>query len=302
MKQNTIRDIAAFSGVGLHSGVMVHMAIKPAPANTGIVFRRLDLDTKNNEIKVDYNSVINTNLGTTIGTANNCQRLVSNFLIKFGVVKEYGIVVRTIEHLMASLWACNIDNAIIELDNKEIPIMDGSSDVFIRKIKEVGIQEQEENRRFLVVKKEVSFKDKGRYIKLMPYDGYKIDLEVDFKYGGIGRQFYSFNGNQEDFINEISMARTFCNIKDVEFMKKHNLAKGGSEDNAMIFDENKIINKNGFRVNLEPVKHKLIDCVGDMFTSGYYMKCHIQASKTGHTIDNKILHRLFSDKSNYEII
>ena len=137
---------------------------------------------------------------------------------------------------------------------------------------------------------------------MLPSDNFEIDLTIDFKYGNIGKQSYFFDGNKKNFIEQISLARTFCNVKDVNFMRKHNLAIGGSEDNAMIFDENKILNKNGFRCDLEPVKHKLLDCVGDMFTSGYYMKCKIEALKTGHTLNNQILKKLFSDKNNYEII
>ena len=302
MKQNTIKKEISFSGIGLHSGVNVNIKILPAPINTGIIFKRTDIKDSNNKVKATYNNVVNTNLGTTIGTSNNFQKFISNFLIKFGIVKEYGTIVRTIEHFMASLWACNIDNAIIEIDNKEIPIMDGSADLFIKEIQKAGLQQQEADRKILVIKKNIKISNGDRYIELLPHNSFKIDLTIDFNYGGIGKQFYSFNGTQEDFIKEISQARTFCNIKDVEFMKKHNLARGGSEENAMVFDNNKILNKDGFRCDLEPVKHKLLDCVGDMFTSGYFIKGYIKASKTGHTMNNLILKKLFSDKENFEII
>lgn len=301
MKQKTIKNSISFNGTGLHSGVNVNIKINPAKENTGILFKRIDLKNKNNEVRALYNSVISTGLGTTIGTSNSFQKMLSNTLIKFGIVKEYGVTVRTIEHFMAALWACDIDNAIIEIDNKEIPIMDGSADIFIKEIKKAGIQELNEDRKFLIVKRKVEIKTNDKYIRLLPYDGYKIDLKIDFSYGNIGEQSFIFNGNQSEFIEEISKARTFCNIKDVEFMKKHNLALGGSEDNAMVFDDNKILNKSGFRYDCEPVRHKLLDCVGDMFTSGYFMKCSIEAYKSGHTMDNQILKKLFLDKDNYII-
>ncbi len=300
-KQKTIKNSVSFNGIGLHSGVNVNIKINPAKENTGILFKRIDIKNKNNEVKALYNSVISTGLGTTIGTSNSFQKMLSNTLLKFGIVKEYGVAVRTIEHFMAGLWASDIDNAIIEIDNKEIPIMDGSASIFIDEIKKAGVQELDEDRKFLVVKKVVEIKTEDKYIRLLPYDGYKINLKIDFNYGNIGEQSFIFNGDQQEFIEEISKARTFCNIKDVEFMKKHNLALGGSEDNAMVFDNNGILNKNGFRYNCEPVRHKLLDCVGDMFTSGYFMKCSIEAYKSGHTLDNQILKKLFSDKSNYTI-
>lgn len=300
MKQKTIKNPIEFSGVGLHSGVRVNIKINPAKENTGIVFKRTDIKG-NNEVIALYSSVVSTNLGTTIGTSNSFQRFLSNFLIKFGVVREYGVIIRTIEHFMAALWACDIDNALVEINNKETPIMDGSADLFIKEIQKAGIEEQNEDRKFLVIKKEVEIRNGDRYIRLLPYDGYKIDLAIDFNYGNIGRQAFSFNGNQNEFIEEISKARTFCNIKDVEFMKKHNLALGGSEENAMVFDDNRILNKDGFRYDCEPARHKLLDCVGDMFTSGHFMKCAIEASKSGHTMNNQVLRKLFSDRGNYGI-
>lgn len=301
MKQNTIKTPITFSGVGLHSGVIVNIKINPADVNTGIVFKRIDINNKNNVVKGVYNSVINTNLGTTIGNCNYIQKIISNLLSKVGIIKEYKTTIRTIEHFMASLWACNIDNAIIEINNKEIPIMDGSADLFIKEIKKAGIQEQNEDRKFLIVKKNIEIVNGDRYIRLKPSNHYEIDLNIDFNYGKIGKQSFYFDGFQESFINDISKARTFCNIKDVEFMKKHNLALGGNENNAMIFDENGLINKDGFRYDNEPARHKLLDCIGDMYTSGYFMKCRIETSKGGHTMNNKILKKLFSDKSNYII-
>ena len=297
MKQKTVKDVVEFSGIGLHSNSNVKIKIKPAPINNGITFIK-----DGYRIKALYNSVINTNLGTTIGNCNFFQKFLSNFLIKFGIIKEFGVSIRTIEHLMASLWACDIDNAIIEIDSKEVPIMNGASDMFIDKIREIGIIDLNEDRKYLVVKKLVEIKNKDRFIRLIPYNGFKINLKIDFNYGGIGKQNCIFLGDQQDFIENFSKARTFCNIKDVEIMQKHNLALGGNENNAMVFDNNKLLNNNGFIYSDEPVRHKLIDCIGDMFTCGYFLKCSIEASKTGHTLNNKILKKLFANKDNYELM
>ncbi|HSQ98050.1 MAG TPA: UDP-3-O-acyl-N-acetylglucosamine deacetylase [Rickettsiales bacterium] len=302
MKQKTIKNSVSFSGIGLHSGVEVNITINPAEAGTGIIFKRVDVKDQQNEIRALYSSVINTNLGTTIGVSNYFQKLLSKTLLRFGILREYGAVVRTIEHFMASLWACDIDNAIIEIDNKEIPILDGSTELFIKEIKKAGVRELDEDRKLLVVKKEVEVRNDFGAVRLLPCDEFKVDLAIDFNYGGIGRQVYSFDGNQKTFLEELSRARTFCNIKDIERMRKHGLARGGNYDNAMVFDNDKILNKDGFRMDCEPVKHKILDCVGDMFTSGYFMKCHIIANKTGHTLNNKVLKKLFSDKDNYDFI
>lgn len=301
MKQKTLQNSISFSGVGLHSGVNVEITINPAEANTGIIFKRKDILNKQNEIRALYSSVITTNLGTTIGLLNPFQSLINKSLLRIGILREYGIMVKTIEHFMAALWACDIDNAIVDINGKEVPILDGSADLFVKEIKMAKIKELEAERKYLIVKKEVEVSNGFGAIKMMPCDDFKIDLSIDFQYGDIGRQIYSFDGKQENFLKEISKARTFCNIRDVKFMRKHGLARGGSYDNAMIFDDYKILNTGGFRFENEPVKHKLIDCVGDMMTSGYFMKCHIISNKAGHTLNNQILKKLFSDKNNYEI-
>ena len=297
MYQKTIEKEIFFLGIGLHSGVNTKIILKPADIDTGIVFIK-----DNKKITATYNNVINTHLGTTIGINNFFQKFLSNLYVKFGIVKEYGIVIRTIEHIMSAIWACDIDNLIIEIDNKEIPIMDGSAYDFIKEIKSVNIKEQEKKRKYLYIKKNIEIFEKNRYIKISPYDDFKIDLTVDFNYGNIGKQNCIFNGNKEDFIENYSKAKTFCNIKDVELMQKHNLAKGGNENNAMVFDDTHLLNKDGFRYENEVVRHKLLDCIGDMFTSGYYIKGYIQSYKSGHTLDNKLLKKIFSDKNNYEIL
>ena len=282
MKQNTIKDNISFSGIGLHSGVKVNINIKPALEDTGIVFKRIDVKDKNNEIPALYKNVVNTQLGTTIANQDK-------------------VVVQTIEHFMAAMWACNIDNAIIEIDNQEVPIMDGSAEIFIKEIKKAGIKELNKDKKFLKILKEVQVQDKDSYVKIEPSNEYKINIAVEYSYGGIGKQTFEFNGDANNFANEIAKARTFCNEKEIEFMRQHGLALGGSLDNAMVFNENTILNESGFRCDSEVVKHKLLDCVGDMYTSGYFLKGKITANKPGHTLNNEILKAIFADKSNYVI-
>lgn len=283
MNQKTIDRVIEFDGTGLHSGVTVHIKLLPAKANTGIIFRRVDLK-ENNEIKVAYSNVKNTRLGTTIINSN-------------------GASVLTIEHFMAALWACDIDNLIIEIDNKEVPILDGTAGAFVDKIKKGGIKDLGVKRKILKVLKEVSVVEEGKKISIKPCDCFSIDMNVEYKYGNIGKQGLEFSEKQkESFSKTVGKARTFCYKNEIETMRKMGLAKGGSLDNAMVFDDEGIINESGLRMENEVVSHKVIDCIGDMFTSGYFMQGKIEADKTGHTLNNKLLRKLFESKENYEII
>lgn len=280
MNQKTIAKEIKFSGIGLHTGAIVNVILKPAIENTGVIFKRIDLTDENNEVEGLYKNVTNTQLGTTISNENN-------------------IIIQTIEHLMSALWACDIDNVMIEVDNKEIPIMDGSSKIFIEEIQKIGTKKQDVPRKILKVMKEITVEEKGSSITLMPFYCLKIDMLVDFPYGGIGTQKISFEGASSDFYKEISEARTFCHIKEIDFMRANGLALGGSLDNAMVFDDAKILNPGGYRCEMEVAKHKLLDCVGDMFTSGYYMYCYIKSVKGGHKLNNEVLKKLFEDRDNY---
>jgi UDP-3-O-[3-hydroxymyristoyl] N-acetylglucosamine deacetylase len=326
MKQNTIKDEISFSGVGLHSGLTTTILLKPAPENTGIIFKRTDIK-RSLEVPALYSQVSNAVLGTTISNKNTeCQ---------------------TIEHLMAALWASGVDNIYIEYNNKETPIMDGSAISFINEIKKAGIQEQNANRKYVVIKKEIKIEDGKKMLVLTPHDDFKVDIEVEFSYGGIGKQTYSFDGNEETFIKEIAMARTFCNFTEIENMKKIGFARGGFADinlstvkdseskipfflkilsifkkapkqeeydnllqqfkegkiveNAAVYDSEKILNKSGLRCENEVAKHKLLDLIGDFYTSGYHIKGQVNARWNGHAFHNKFLHYLFSNKDNYSI-
>jgi UDP-3-O-[3-hydroxymyristoyl] N-acetylglucosamine deacetylase len=288
MKQKTIAKSIEINDIGLHSGLKTKIVLNPSKLDTGIIFRFFNKDEDgaildSSILQATYNNVIDTRLGTTIGN------------------KE--LTVLTIEHLMSALWACDIDNVVIEIfsNKQEIPILDGSATLFIKQIKDTGIQELPINRKFINILKTIEVKQDDSFIRIEPNNNFSIDMSVEFNYGNIGKQQHYFNGNQEDFIENISKARTFCNEKEIEFMKQNNLAKGGSLDNAMVFNENSLINSSGFIYENEVVKHKILDCVGDLFTSGYFIKGKVIASKTGHTLNNKLLRELFKDKENYNI-
>jgi UDP-3-O-[3-hydroxymyristoyl] N-acetylglucosamine deacetylase len=277
MKEKTIQNEIQFSGIGLHSGKNVNITLKGSESG-GVIFKRID---KNCEIKVSHSNVIDTKLGTSIG--NGTEKIL------------------TIEHLMAAIWALDIDNLIIEIDNQEVPILDGSADIFIKKIMDAKVIELDQDRKYLKILREIVVKESDKYIKISPSNTFSIDITVDFNYGNIGVQNFFFEGNKIDFIKEISEARTFCNEKEVEYMRSIGLALGGSPDNAMVFDEKGLINENGFRFKNEVVKHKLLDCVGDMYVSGYNILGKIKSYKGGHTLDNELLESVFNDENNYEL-
>lgn len=280
-KEKTIGKEITITGIGLHSGNNSTLKLKPSERG-GIVFR----NNNGTEVKALYNNVVDTNLGTTIGLPVNDG--VEKFL--------------TIEHLMAGIWASDIDNLIVEIDNQEVPILDGSAQIFLREIEMAGIKKLETNRQYLKILKEVKVEDGDKYIKIAPASGFSIDITVEFPYGNIGKQQAFFNGKRKEFAKEMVKARTFCNEKEVEYMRSIGLARGGSLENAMVFNENGLMNREGFRMENEVAKHKLLDCIGDMFTSGYNILGKITSYKGGHSMNNALLKAVFSDKDNYKIV
>ena len=275
MKQTTIKNKIKFSGVGLHSGVLTEIELFPADADTGIVFQLNDV-----KIKASYSNVVDTNLGTTIA--------------------ENNIKILTIEHLMAALWACDVDNLLIKISNQETPIMDGSSRIFIEQISD--LEELNKDRKYLKILKKIEVKDGDKFISIEPFNDFNIDITVDYNYGNIGKQNYVFDGSKNTFKKNIALARTFCHEKEIEYMRNNGLARGGGLDNAMVFSDTGIINENGFRCDKEVVKHKLLDCVGDMYTSGYNILGKITSFKGGHTLNNLLLKKIFEDKENFAIV
>ncbi len=282
LNQKTIKKEIELSGVGLHSGQKVSINIKPSDPNTGIVFKRIDIK-ENNIIFPNFSNVTNTSLNTTISN-------------------EFGIKVSTIEHLMGALFGLGIDNALIEINNEEVPILDGSAKGFIEKIKAVGLQLSNSPIKIVKVNKEIEFKDGKRKIMISPS---KLSLDIDFqlKYNNpiISNQRNKINV-YEDNLEEIFYSRTFCLYEDIEKIKSIGLAKGGSLNNAIVVQNKKILNPEGLRNSKEFVNHKILDCIGDLYTCGYRIVASIKCSQGGHYLTNQLLRKVFSNKENFSII
>tara|TARA_Y100000591_G_scaffold273799_1_gene249877 strand:+ start:1158 stop:2078 length:921 start_codon:yes stop_codon:yes gene_type:complete len=282
LNQKTIKKQINFHGVGLHSGKMVNVSIKPSEPNTGIIFKRVDLE-KDNLVVPIFSNVTNTSLNTTISN-------------------EMGIRVSTIEHLMGALFGLGIDNALVELDNEEVPILDGSAKEFIEKIVSVGLKVSDAPIKIIKINKEVKFENDGRFISISPS---KLSLDIDFelKYQNsiIGNQRNKINVYEDD-LNDVFNSRTFCLFEDIEKIKKKGLAKGGSLENAVVVKDKEILNKNGLRNSKEFVNHKILDCIGDLYTSGYRMIASLNCSQGGHYLTNKLLRKVFENKENFSIV
>ena len=281
--QQTLKNEIKISGVGLHSGCLSNLVIAPAKENQGIVFKRSDL-SENNIFPALYSNVVDTRNCTCLGAQN-------------------GQIVSTIEHVMAALYAFGIDNAVISVDNPEVPILDGSAKVICDSLIGAEIIEQAAQRKFLKVKKELVFTDeKGAFVSLKPADEFKVNFEIDFPSKIVGHQEFSAVISKDLFVNQIAPARTFCEKYQVDYLRSIGLIKGGSLENAVVLDGENVLNEDGFRFENECVKHKTLDLIGDMFTSGYRLKAEVTGFKSGHYHNNEVLKKLFADKSNYEIV
>jgi len=257
------------------------MKIKPAPVDTGIVFVRTDLPDSQ-PIHANYNNVCDTTLATTLG-AN-------------------GVTVSTVEHLLSAFSGMGVDNAIIELDSFEVPVMDGSALPFVNMLKEVGTHVQKKNKKMLIIKKPVSVNDGDASAMFVPADEFKITYEIDFKHPVIGKQSYHMTFSDEKYEKEICAAQTFGFLKDLEFLQAKGLALGGSLKNAIVLDDNKIINKEGLRIENVFVKHKILDAIGDLFLLGMPIIGHFIAYKSGHRLNNLLLKELMNKKDCWEIV
>jgi UDP-3-O-[3-hydroxymyristoyl] N-acetylglucosamine deacetylase len=279
--QRTLKkEISCFS-VGLHTGRKINMKIKPAPVDTGIIFVRTDLPDAQ-PIHANYNNVCDTTLATTLG-AN-------------------GVTVSTVEHLLSAFSGMGVDNAIIELDSFEVPVMDGSALPFVNMLKEVGTHVQKKNKKMLIIKKPVSVNDGDASAMFVPADEFKITYEIDFKHPVIGKQSYRMTFSDEKYEKEICAAQTFGFLKDLEFLQAKGLALGGSLKNAIVLDNNKIINKEGLRIENVFVKHKILDAIGDLFLLGMPIIGHFIAYKSGHRLNNLLLKELMNKKDCWEIV
>ena len=282
LTQKTIKKIVTFNGIGLHSGVNVNVTIKPAYPNEGIVFKRIDLKS-NNLVYPNFLNVTNTSLNTTIEN-------------------EYGVKVSTIEHLMGALFGLGIDNAIIEIDNEEVPILDGSAKEFIQKIILSGFEISETPIKIIKINRKIEFIDNKRVIAISPSKlSLNIDFALKFKNEIIGNQRNKFKIYEDD-LTDVYNSRTFCLFEDIELIKRNGLAKGGSLSNAIVVKDKEILNKEGLRNDKEFVNHKILDCIGDLYTSGYRIIGDIVCSQGGHFITNQLLRKVFSDTKNFSII
>ena len=282
LNQKTISDKISLQGVGIHTGNKVKINIIPASPNTGIIFKRIDL-IKNNIIIANYANVTNTLLCTTISN-------------------EYGVSVSTIEHLMGAFYGIGIDNAIVEIDSLEMPILDGSARFFLQEIKRVGIKHSDQPIKIIKINKNIKIEDDQKFISIERSNvTSEIEFEIKYKNNLINVQKNKVN-ILEDNLSDIFNSRTFCLYEDIEKLKKLNLGKGGSLDNAIVIKDDKLLNSTGLRNDKEFVNHKILDCMGDLFLSGHKIIGSVKCSQGGHKLTNELLRKIFNDKENYSLI
>ncbi len=281
IQQRSLQRAVTVSGVGLHTGAQVSVRLVPAPVNHGLVFCRVDLPEKP-LIPVRADTLVDTSLATTVGIGN--------------------VRVGTIEHLIAALAGLGIDNVRMEVDGPEVPIMDGSSEPFAKAIGEAGVRAQTEPKSFLVIKKTVSVTEGDKTATFSPAKRFRIDCTIDFRHPLIRDQQYSIEFTDRSFISEIAPARTFCFRRDVEQMRALGLARGGSLENAVVVDDFSILNPEGLRFPDEFVRHKMLDALGDIALLGQPVIGALSVYKTGHALNQKLVAKVLSDSSNYEVV
>ncbi|CUX97285.1 UDP-3-O-acyl-N-acetylglucosamine deacetylase [Candidatus Hoaglandella endobia] len=285
LKQRTLERIVQTTGVGLHTGKRVTLTLRPAPANTGVIYRRIDLKPP-----VDF-------------LANACS--VRNTMLCTCLVNEQDVRISTVEHLNASLAGLGIDNIIVEVDAPEIPIMDGSASPFVHLLLDAGIKELNKAKKFLRIKQVVRLEgENNKWAELAPYDGFRLDFTIEFKHPAINEslQRYCLNLSTESFVHQISRARTFGFMRDIEYLQSRGLALGGSYDCAIVVDDYRVLNKDGLRFQNEFVRHKLLDAIGDLFMCSHNMIGAFTAFKSGHTMNNKLLQEVLARKEAWELV
>ncbi|MBL7179490.1 MAG: UDP-3-O-acyl-N-acetylglucosamine deacetylase [Pseudomonadota bacterium] len=280
-QQRTIAKPVTCSGVGIHSGKKVNVTIKPAPSNYGIKFIRTDLPDCPS-ISAHFNMVVDTSLATVIGID--------------------GFIVSTIEHLMACLAGLSIDNALVEVDTYEMPIMDGSAGPFTKLIKATGIKEQDAPRYCFVIKEPIKLKKDGKFVGVYPCSAFKITCTIEYDHDLIKRQTYSVNLSDRTFEREICKARTFGFLHEYDYLKQYGLAKGVSLENVIAIDRHKVVNEGGLRYQNEFVRHKILDCIGDFSLLGMPILGHIVAEKSGHAFNHAFLKEFFAQKESWETV
>ena len=280
--QQTIEDKIILSGIGLHSGNQVELRLEPAGIDNGIKFIRTDKG-KNNLINAIWSNVSETVLSTTISNKN-------------------GLKISTIEHLMSALSGLHIDNLNIFINSSEVPIMDGSSRPFVDAIENIGIKVQNKKRKLLNIKKVIEVKNNNSSVKIIPNKQFSIDFEIDFPSELVSKQSCQLQLINGNYKSDIASARTFGFEKDVKYLRSNGLALGGSLDNAVVVGDSEILNKDGLRYKDEFVRHKILDSIGDLYLAGSPIKGYFYGNKSGHYLNNQLLRKLFSDKSNYEYL
>ena len=282
LTQKTVKGFVNFSGIALHSGLRVNVCIKPAAPDFGVVFKRVDLK-RNNLVYPNFSNVTNTSLNTT-------------------VENEFGAKVSTVEHLMGALFGLGIDNALIEIDNEEVPILDGSAKQFIEKIISIGIDVSNTPIKIIKINKEVSYSEGERFISIKPSTlSLNIDFELKYENEIIGNQKNKVKVYEDD-LKDVYNSRTYCLYEDIEKIKKNGLAKGGSLDNAIVVKDKGILNPEGLRNEKEFVNHKILDCIGDLYTSGYRIVGSVTCSQGGHYLTNQLLRKVFKNQENFSIL
>ncbi len=280
-KQRTIKTTIRATGVGLHNGEKVYMTLRPASENAGITFRRVDLEHPV-DVKVDPRLVGETMLGTTL-------------------IKD-GVKVATVEHLMSALAGLGIDNITIDLSAPEVPIMDGSAGPFVFLLQSAGIEEQQAEKKFIRIKRKIRVEDGDKWAEFHPFNGFKVNFEVYFNHPVFNKikQDATIDFSSTSFLKEVSRARTFCFLRDVEALRERNLTLGGSMDNAIVLDDYRILNEDGLRYANEFVIHKILDAIGDIYLLGHPVIGEFRAYKSGHDLNNKLLRAMLDEKTSYD--
>jgi UDP-3-O-[3-hydroxymyristoyl] N-acetylglucosamine deacetylase len=280
-RQRTLKTTIRATGVGLHSGEKVFMTLRPSAENSGITFRRVDLEHPV-DIPADPRLVTETMLGTTL--------------------TKDGVKVATVEHLMSALAGLGIDNVYVDLSAPEVPIMDGSAGPFVFLLQSAGIEEQNAAKKFIRIKKRVRVEEGDKWAEFVPFNGFKVNFEVSFNHPVFNKlsQQATIDFSSTSFLKEVSRARTFCFLRDVEALRERNLTLGGSMDNAIVLDDYRILNEDGLRYANEFVIHKILDAIGDVYLLGHGLIGELRAYKSGHELNNRLLRAMLDDESSYE--
>ena len=281
LRQRTLKTAIRATGVGLHTGEKVYMTLRPAAENSGVTFRRVDLDQPV-DIPADATLVGETMLGTTL-------------------IKD-GVIVATVEHLMSALAGLGIDNLNVDLSAPEVPIMDGSAGPFVFLLQSAGIEEQHAAKKFVRIKKKIRIEEDDKWAEFKPFNGFKVNFNIAFNHPVFNKlsQSASIDFSSTSFLKEVSRARTFCFLRDVETLRARNLTLGGSMDNAIVLDDYRILNEDGLRYANEFVIHKILDAIGDIYLLGHSLIGEFSAHKSGHDLNNKLLRAMLEDKSVWE--